>query len=65
MTEHGRPIARIVPVEAPGNLAEREREGIVRVGPMQLPRELLDAELPRMDGPGLTEALLEERGEGR
>ncbi len=65
VTERGRPIARIVPVEAPGDLAELEREGIVRVGPMQLPRELLDSEPPRMDGPGLTEALLEERGEGR
>ncbi len=65
VTERGRPVARIVPVGDSGDLAELERQGVVRVGTMRLPDGFLDEELPAITGPGLTEALLEERSEGR
>jgi hypothetical protein len=54
-----------VPVGDSGDLAELERQGVVRVGTMRLPDGFLDEELPAIVGPGLTEALLEERSEGR
>ena len=65
VTERGRPVAKIVPVDTAGDLAEFEREGIVRPGSIDLPPEILDVEPPRMAGPGLTQALLDERSEGR
>ena len=65
ITEHGRPVARIVPVSSESEeLAELEREGLVRSGSMKLPKGFLDAPRPKADA-GVTEALLEERREGR
>jgi prevent-host-death family protein len=65
ITEHGRPIAKIVPVSGAGeHLGVLEREGLVRVGSMKLPKGFLDAPRPRAAA-SVTDALLEERREGR
>lgn len=65
ITEHGRPVARIVPVSSGSDeLAELEREGLVRVGSMTLPKGFLDAPRPKAAA-SATDALLEERREGR
>ena len=65
ITEHGRPVARIVPVQSGSEeLAELEREGLVRAGTMRLPRGFLDAPRPKAAA-SVTDALLEERREGR
>jgi prevent-host-death family protein len=65
ITEHGRPIARIVPVSgASDELADLERAGLVRAGTMKLPRNFLDAPRPK-PATSVTEALLEERLAGR
>ena len=65
ITEHGRPVARIVPVSSESEeLAELEREGLVRSGSMKLPKGFLDAPRPKAAA-SVTEALLEERREGR
>lgn len=69
VTEHGRPIARLVPIDeahddADAQLAELERAGLVRRGGGDLRRCL--ATLPRpQDADGrLLDALLAERDEG-
>ena len=65
ITEHGRPIAKIVPVSSEREeLAELERQGLIRVGTMKLPKGFLDAPRPKAAA-SVTEALLEERREGR
>lgn len=65
VTEHGRPIARIVPVAGgPQELAELEREGVLRAGATKLPKGFLDAPRPKAAA-SVTEALLEERRQGR
>jgi prevent-host-death family protein len=65
VTDHGRPIARIVPVEAKGlpeRVARLARQGLVRL-PDKPPRRIR----PRVADPEgrLLAALLEEREEGR
>ena len=45
-------------------LAKLEREGLVRSGSMKLPKDFLDAPRPKA-AVSVTEALLEERREGR
>jgi prevent-host-death family protein len=65
ITEHGRPIAKIVPVSSAGEeLAALEREGLVRAGSMKLPKGFLEAPRPKAAA-SVTEALLEERREAR
>lgn len=65
ITEHGRPIARIVPVSSEREeLAELERQGLIRAGTMKLPKGFLDTPRPKA-AVSVTEALLEERREGR
>jgi prevent-host-death family protein len=65
ITEHGRPVATIVRVSSEREeLAELEREGLVRPGTMKLPKGFLDAPRPAAAA-SATEALLEERREGR
>ena len=44
---------------------ELEREGLIRVGTMKLPKSFLDAPRPRLPGPGLSETLIEERRQSR
>lgn len=64
VTDHGEPIARIVPIEPEGDRIAR----LIRAGVLRAPLEPLDVEaflkLPRMEDPdGLVlKALLEERG---
>jgi prevent-host-death family protein len=66
ITEHGRPVARIVPAESDDErLAELERQGLVRVGSMTLPDGFLDEPLPKIVGPSVSDAIIEERREGR
>ena len=65
ITERGRPVARIVPVSSGSDdLAELQREGLVRVGGMKLPKGFLDAPRPKAAA-SVTRALIEERREGR
>ena len=65
ITDHGRPIARIVPVSSGSEeLAALEREGLVRVGTMKLPKGFFYAPRPKATA-SVTEALLEERREAR
>jgi prevent-host-death family protein len=74
VTERGRPVARLVPVNAGhvpddeaelARLREMEREGLVRLGPGRLPEEFFEKERPADPGGLLREAVLEEREEGR
>jgi prevent-host-death family protein len=66
VTDHGRAVARIVATDDAGErLAELERKGLVRVGSMRPPRGFLDAPRPKLTGPDLTEALIDERRTGR
>jgi len=66
VTDHGRPVARIVPVaDEHERLAELERQGLVRPGSMKLPKGFRELPRPKVSGPTVTEALLEERREGR
>ena len=65
VTEHGRPVARIVPAfDADEHLRELERQGLVRIGTGKLPPGFLDQPLPESSA-SVLEALLEERREGR
>lgn len=66
VTEHGRPVARIVPVALTEDehLADLERRGLIRIGTGRLPDGFLDAPLPRSRR-SVLEALIEDRREGR
>lgn len=66
ITDHGRPVARIVPATSDEEqLAELERKGLIRVGRMQLSDDFFDGPRPSETDAGVTEALIEERREGR
>lgn len=66
VTDHGRAVARIIATDdADERLAELERKGLVRVGSMRPPRGFLDGPRPKLTGPDLTEALIDERRTGR
>jgi prevent-host-death family protein len=74
VTDRGRPVARLVPVDSghvPDNEAElarlraMEREGLVRLGSGRLPAGFFEKERPADPGGLLREAVLEEREEGR
>ncbi len=69
VTERGRPVAKLVPVNGEvaveARLAELVRAGLVRPAEAPLPEDFLTRALPP-DPEGLTlKALLEEREEGR
>jgi prevent-host-death family protein len=67
ITEHGRPVARVVPVAAvdeEDELLELERKGLIRRGTGRIPKEILDTPGPKITGPSLVDAVLEEREEG-
>lgn len=69
VTEHGRPIARLIPIDAAhddaqAHLAELERAGLLRRGQGGIREALADLQ-PPADPKGLVlEALLAEREEG-
>jgi antitoxin (DNA-binding transcriptional repressor) of toxin-antitoxin stability system len=67
--DHHRPIARLEPVtkageqDVRGRLARLERAGLIRRGKRRLKVDALGKNPPRVRGPGVPEALLEERSE--
>lgn len=74
ITEHGKPVARLVPVreidsrdEDEAWLADMERRGIIRrLGSGNVPRSIIDTPPPRLPkGLSALGALLDEREEGR
>jgi len=71
VTDRGRPIARLVPIEPhdgeglPAHLLELERAGLVRIGTRHVPAEFWTAKRPAdREGKALS-ALLADREEGR
>jgi prevent-host-death family protein len=69
VTDRGKPIAKLVPMEPsetiPEHLKELERKGLITVGTGRLPKDFWDLPRPK-DPKGLAlRALLEERREGR
>lgn len=70
VTDRGRPVARLVPVTAPGSeageaLGELARAGVVRIGSAALPPDFLTRERPGDPDSSVRAALLEERRSGR
>ena len=66
ITDHGRPVAKVVPIaDRRGEMGELERAGLVQTGTMTLPKGFLELPRPEISGPGVTEAISEERREGR
>lgn len=66
ITDHGRPVARILPVSGPEEeLDQLARTGLVRIGEREVPAGFLDLPRPEISGPGLVEAIVEERRGGR
>lgn len=64
VTDRGRPVARLSPVEAPVGYEALLAEGKIAPGSARrLPEllDLLDAEIPPDEGPSVTEALLDLR----
>ena len=69
VTERGRPIAKLVPLdreklELPGHLLALERAGLVRVGTGRIPDDFWDLKRPRDAKGRAVDALLREREEG-
>lgn len=68
VTEHGRAVARLVPVagaDLPGHMEGLERAGLVRRGAGKLPSDFWRRRRPRDPGGRVLAALLEEREQGR
>ena len=70
VTDRGKPVAKIVPlqrgdVDIPGHLLALERAGGVRIGSGRLPEGFLDACRPKDEQGRALKALLEEREESR
>ncbi|MFH0787336.1 MAG: type II toxin-antitoxin system prevent-host-death family antitoxin [Pseudomonadota bacterium] len=69
ITDHGKPVARMVPVSRSKNVKESlvkmEKQGLIKLGSGKLPKNFWT--MPRPEDPrGLVlSALLEEREEGR
>ena len=71
VTDRGRPVARIAPVSGPEDSESRLRM-LIRTGQARPPDRaggldlgLLRAHRPTVPGAGLSEAIIEERREGR
>ena len=71
VTDRGRPVARIAPVSGPED-SESRLQMLIRTGQARPPDraggldlELLRANRPTVPGAGLSEAIIEERREGR
>lgn len=70
VTERGRPIAKIIPVEReeseiPAHLLTLERAGLVNIGTRRLPPDIWDLPRPKDERGLALDALLEEREETR
>ncbi len=71
ITERGRPVARLVPIEPSddpdGRLERLERQGLIRRGrPSSETRKLILSSAPKTtDGSSIVDVVLEERREGR
>ena len=69
ITDHGKPVARIVPLSRQKNLRESlakiEKQGLIKLGPGKLPKDFWA--LPKPEDPKglIRSALLEEREESR
>ncbi len=67
VTERNVPVARIVPVTAPGGekvLHDLEREGFVRRGSGKIPKDFWRMPRPRDPKAAIRKAVAEERDEG-
>jgi prevent-host-death family protein len=68
ITEHGRPVARLVPeaeLDEEDELAELERKGLIRRGTGKLPDDFFDRPRPKLpEGASAVDAVLEDREEG-
>ena len=69
VTEHGRPIARLLPLTAPAaipeHLRELEAQGLVKRGTKPLPANFWDLPRPADPSGSIRAALIREREEGR
>ncbi|MDI6716970.1 MAG: type II toxin-antitoxin system prevent-host-death family antitoxin [Actinomycetota bacterium] len=68
VTEHGKPIARLVPIEhtemIPENLRELEKKGLVKIGSGKLPEDFWAMPRPSDPKGAALRVLLKEREEG-
>ena len=69
VTEHGRPIARLLPLTAPAAIPEHlrdlEAQGLVKRGTKPLPANFWDLPRPADPRGSIRAALIREREEGR
>mgnify|MGYP002867564314 FL=1 len=66
ITDRGRPVARISRIEdSSTTLDDLVRAGVVRAPRSRLPADFFTREPPAYDGPALSDAVIEERREGR
>lgn len=70
ITDHGRPVARLVPVRAADELRDARTQRLLRAGVMtapsaRMPDALVDAPPARRRVAGVLDALLQEREDGR
>ena len=69
ITDHGKPVARIVPLSRQKNLRESlakiEKQGLIKLGSGKLPKDFWTMPKPEDPKGLIRSALLEEREEGR
>ena len=69
ITDHGKPVARIVPLSRQKNpresLAKIEKQGLIKLGSGKLPKNFWTIPKPEDPKGLIRSALLEEREEGR
>ena len=69
ITERGRPVARLVPVDrvndVKASLSRMEKQGLIRLGTGTIPKGFWRTPRPEDPQGAVLRALLEERGEGR
>ena len=69
ITEHGRPVARLLPVadiaSLPEHLAEMEKKGLLKRAGKSLPEDFWDLPRPADPGAAMRSAVLKEREESR
>jgi prevent-host-death family protein len=69
VTERGKPIAKIVPLdrdaaEIPAHLLEKARAGLIRLGSGKIPKGFWKLPRPAVPGSAAVKAVLEERESG-